>query len=83
MMSTGLTPHQRTKRTMMLQLEMTAFCTRAIFSGGTSRPRLPRDRMTPSAADAMDLKLNSAGRASSFAMTCACKAWSYQDQCQD
>jgi len=53
----------------MLQLEMTAFCTNAIFSGGTSRPRLPRDRITPSAADAMDLKLNSAGRASSFAMT--------------
>ena len=56
---------------MMLQLEMTAFCTSAIFSGGTSRPKLPRDRMMPSAADAMDLKLNSAGRASSFAMSYA------------
>ena len=55
---------------MMLQFEMTAFCTSAIFSGGTSSPRFPRDRMTPLAAAAMDLKLNSAGRASSFAMIC-------------
>ena len=69
--ATSVLQEAATKRTMMLQLEMTAFCTRAIFSGGTSRPRLPRDRMMPSAADAMDLKLNSAGRASSFAMTCA------------
>ncbi len=54
----------------MLQFEMTAFCTSAIFSGGTSRPRLPRDRMTPLAAATMDLKLKRAGRASSFAMIC-------------
>ena len=62
-MSTGLP--------MRLQLEMTLFCTSAIFSGSTSRPRLPRDRMMPSAALAMLLKLNSACRVSHLAMICA------------
>mmetsp|Transcript_11605 Transcript_11605/g.29749 ORF Transcript_11605/g.29749 Transcript_11605/m.29749 type:complete len:256 (-) Transcript_11605:849-1616(-) len=33
----------------MLQAEMIVFCTRHIFSGGMSRPMLPRDRMMPSA----------------------------------
>jgi hypothetical protein len=40
-MSTGLPT--------MLQYWMMAFCTRAIFSGTQSRPRLPRLMMMPSA----------------------------------
>ena len=44
-----------------------AFCTIAIFSGCTSRPRLPRETTTPSAAYAIDRKLSSAWRVSTLA----------------
>ena len=54
----------------MLQLAMTDFWINAIFSGTTSRPRFPRDRMMPSAALAIPLKLNSDCRDSSLATTC-------------
>lgn len=45
-----------------LHLLTTLFCTRAIFSGATSRPKLPRLMMTPSAAVAMLAKLYKAAR---------------------
>jgi len=73
----GATHIVSTTRVMMmglpsrLQLLITLFCTSAIFSGSTSRPRLPRDRMMPSAAPAMLLKLNSDCRVSHLAITCA------------
>lgn len=52
--------------------KLLAFWISAIFSGTTSRPRLPRDMMTPSDADAMSLNANSDCRDSSFASTCRC-----------
>ena len=53
-----------------LQAAHTAFCTRAIFSGSRSWPRLPLLRMMPSAAPAMALKLYSACRVSHLARIC-------------
>mmetsp|Transcript_22192 Transcript_22192/g.37951 ORF Transcript_22192/g.37951 Transcript_22192/m.37951 type:complete len:221 (-) Transcript_22192:525-1187(-) len=58
-MSTGLPTR--------LQACTSVFCTRAIFSGSTSRPRLPRDMMMPSDSDRMPWKLSSAWRVSILA----------------
>lgn len=46
------------------------FCVSAIFSGSTSRPRLPREMMTPSAAATMLAKLNRDWRVSHLASSC-------------
>lgn len=54
----------------MLHCWMTCFWTRAIFSGRTSRPRLPRLSMTASASCAMALKLNRDCRVSHLAINC-------------
>ena len=50
------------------QVEIMAFWIMAIFSGTTSRPRLPRETMTPSDAEQMERKLKSACRVSHLAM---------------
>mmetsp|Transcript_6339 Transcript_6339/g.18215 ORF Transcript_6339/g.18215 Transcript_6339/m.18215 type:complete len:220 (-) Transcript_6339:694-1353(-) len=69
----GLLPMVSTSRVMMtglprmLQLAIMAFWMSAIFSGTTSRPRLPRLMMMPSLAAAMPLKLNSDCRDSNLA----------------
>ena len=62
-------PHMvSTTRVMMmglptrLQAWIRVFCTRAIFSGSTSRPRLPRLRMMPSASLRMPCGGQGAGR---------------------
>ena len=53
-----------------LQLLMTAFCASAIFSGSTSRPRLPRLMMMASDASVIAWKLNSACLVSHLAASC-------------
>ena len=47
---------------------MAAFCTTAVFSGATSKPRLPRLKMIASAAPAMLSKLCSASMVSTCMM---------------
>lgn len=54
-----------------LQLLMTAFCARAIFSGSTSRPRFPLLMMMASEASVIAWKLKSDCRVSHFAASCA------------
>ena len=61
------TGSEETHKKYLIFLKLTAFCTSAIFSGSTSRPRFPRDSTIPSAADAISAKLNSDWRVSSLA----------------